>query len=373
MLSALTGTVLIMIVSAIVGIIVSYRIVRPFNNLIELFESVSHMDLDRLTVSKTYFSEVVKLQKNFLFMVNRIRSYKSFIPPHLISQIENGGMEIPEAEDPSTSRQQSEGYNSNNSLSSTGSLRKTTLAKSGKKKYIASKTMFSLHLEIRQVTIVTILMEGLNEMLNEANAKEVVNLLSDVFLEISAAVKPKGGQLIGTDNDMFTISFNASTDLSKHEEKALLASQLLRDKLSKLKSIKWKNLEYWKKHSSFLDKVVFRTAILCQQSQTGNIGTSDSKTFTIIGSFKYNADALLEVAQRLDLEVVVTERLYSQFSHLYYMRFVDSVDLANDSMYTSPKFKEDNIYVGNVFEVGDLCETKADGKFSNFILINCYF
>src|SRR3989338_4015349 len=79
---------LIIVGGTVLGFFSGHRIEKPFLNLIDLFDSLSRMELD-LDIHPSSFTEISTLQRGFLQMVTKIRQYRAFIPSHLLSQIDN--------------------------------------------------------------------------------------------------------------------------------------------------------------------------------------------------------------------------------------------------------------------------------------------
>ena len=72
-IAALTSSVVIVISGVIIGTSASFRIVRPFQNLIDLFSSVSNMNLENVKIPLSPFNEVYHLQQHFRLMIKRIK------------------------------------------------------------------------------------------------------------------------------------------------------------------------------------------------------------------------------------------------------------------------------------------------------------
>ncbi|KAF0980631.1 hypothetical protein FDP41_013114 [Naegleria fowleri] len=370
--SAVVASIFIVIISTSIGIFLSHKVVSPFYDLIELFDTVSDMDLDKIEINFSRFSEVRHLQHTFLFMVYRMKQYRCFIPPHLIAQIEG----LVDDQEPQQLDSANEGSVTKVSNTSTNSipdvvqskpsrptLNRTMTMSDRKKKFSSTRNLFALHLEHKMITMVSIYMEGLNEIIQEAPARDVLQLLSDVFDQLNAIIKTRGGSLIGTENDVINLAYNAVTNLPRHEKVAVSTAHITIEKLTKFKTLRWKNLECWKRYAHLMDALNFRVAICSQLSHCGNIGNSEMKHFTILSSFKHNNEIMLETAKRLDLEIVMSERVSTQIDQ-FMMRYVDTRDMIDDSAYTSPLFMDDqtltNKTATKIFELGESTAVKED-------------
>ncbi|KAG2393184.1 hypothetical protein C9374_009761 [Naegleria lovaniensis] len=371
--SAMAASIIIVIISTSIGIFLSHKVVSPFYDLIYLFDTVSDMDLDKIEINFSRFAEVRHLQHTFLFMVHRMKQYRCFIPPHLIAQIEGSGEEQElQQMDSATEGSVTKGSNtSTNSIHdvvpqkpSKPVLNRTMTMTDRKKKFSSTRNLFALHLEHKMITMVSIFMEGLNELIQEAPARDVLQLLSDVFDQLNAIIKTRGGSLIGTENDVINLAYNAVTNLPRHEKVAVSTAQVTIEKLTKFKALKWKNLDCWRRYSHLMDALKFRVAVCSQLSHCGNIGNSEMKHFTIMSSLKHNNELMLETAKRLDLEIVMSERVSIQIDQ-FMMRYVDTQEMIDDSAYTSPLFMDEQTHASSkvstkIYELGESTAVKED-------------
>lgn len=87
--SSISGGFLLVVVAISFSTLISWKIVHPFYNLIQQFDSISHMILDNIHIQPSKFSEVKLLQQHFMNMAHYIRLYRAFIPPHLLSQLDH--------------------------------------------------------------------------------------------------------------------------------------------------------------------------------------------------------------------------------------------------------------------------------------------
>ncbi|KAG2383116.1 hypothetical protein C9374_004453 [Naegleria lovaniensis] len=343
LIAALCGSAIVLGVSVLVGILFSLKIVRPFKNLMLMFESVSRMDLDNilgLTTNSFEFSEMKFVKYQFQEMLKKLKLYRAFIPSHLLQEIEGDQQELVEH---STNNSQLGNSNVKHSHSS-GSGSKHTLNSSVKSSQHSSINKFALYIEVKQVSFAGIFIEGLEMwyLNTETNgSKELLSLLSDIFEQVNAASRVSGCHIDTFDNDLIVLSFNSSKDQKNHIEKALSVSQTLMEKLTDVKQSLYKSQfavdKHRKSHGNqlrnhhLIDGLNFRIAVTSQKVYSGNVGTQDSKFFSVVSSIRKNLDQLVEVAHRLDLSIVFPERIYQKASELYQTRFVDLKELVDDS------------------------------------------
>ncbi|KAG2394285.1 hypothetical protein C9374_004049 [Naegleria lovaniensis] len=360
---ALVGVVLLTVLGFSVAALISVKMTKPFHQLIEYFESVAHMDLDHLNISESKFSEVKLLQKHFLNMIARIKLYRAFIPAHLLQQLDNnnnnnnGNQDMnrnhTEGGDDSASsdrhgskssfmhesgRSLMNGTERNLSHLSSANSRKShqNHHHSHKKKYNNGVDMFSLYLERKTITLVSVHIQGFDNLLREISPTECVELLKDCFDHLNGQSRALGGHLGNFENDCISIAFNASTCQQKHQEKAALICTVLKEKLQTIKEKKWSNSHHLKKKPYLLDEVKFIMAVCTQDSLCGNVGSNESKNFTVISSARFNLDQLIETAKRLEVSTVVTEKVFDSLESSYLLRYIDTKELQTDHSYSSP-------------------------------------
>lgn len=339
---SLIGSILIISVGLVSGIFVSLKVVKPFYNLIELFESVSNMDLDQLQIYPSSFSEVKQLQGHFLSMVGKIKLYKSFIPAHLLSEIESQGETERKQEyqvESSSFRQDSnfKGFESHtmsqssmSSFSGRGSKSHFSSQKKPQKREADSRNKFSLYLEEKQITFVYIQFQGFGNWLQHMHPNNVIEIMSDAFAEINSVSRTMSGYVGSFENGSITVSFNASNNQTNHEEKGVMAASTLLTKLLSLKQTKWKTNPHFKKEPFLLDLISFKISVSSQTSYCGNVGTNEIKNFTIISRAKQNLEILSQVACQLDINIVVSQSIKEKCEKLFQFRYVDTKEVFED-------------------------------------------
>ncbi|EFC48686.1 predicted protein [Naegleria gruberi] len=365
---ATLGACIIISAGVITSVIISVKLVKPFYNLIDLFESVSHMDLDNLVINDSKFTEVKHLQNHFKTMTDRIKLYRAFIPSHLLSQLDQGGDQVDAKkkahENDSISMASSHKSSQRSSrLDSKQSSLSRSHASSSHRRYSNDLDIFSLHLDRKKLSIVAIHIEGLNRLFSEISAGDCVDLLKDFFDHLGLVCRTSNGYLGNFENDLISISFNASSNQSKHSEKAAAACVQLMEKLNTTKSKKWPN--QFKKKPHLIEIVTFRFAICVQESLCGNLGSNDFKNFTVISSAKFNLESMLDVASKLNLNIVLSDRVFANLEEHYQMRYVYTKELIPDSHYSSPfiQHKENEraqIEPTHIYELGESLNVGMD-------------
>ncbi|KAG2388343.1 hypothetical protein C9374_000507 [Naegleria lovaniensis] len=327
--TAIWGSLVIISVGIMVGVLFSVRIAKSIYQLIELFESVAHMDLECLSVQKSNFSEIYLLQKQFVYMIHRMKLYKSFIPSHLLAELEQQGDSTTKVEDETS--MVSSGTSRNSLESSKGVSLSHHGISSSKKKYLSKDNKFQLYLEKRRVTLVQVMLEGLNEWVHSISPNEMVLLLSDVYDQLNSICRVSGAsQISSLENDSLIIAFNATRDQQKHEEKAALFCHVLNEKLVGLKYMKWKNEKSQQLNVHYADLMNFRFALITQECLCGNVGSQEMKQFSVLSSGKYNLAILMDVAKHLNVNMVCSENVKNGCSKAFNLRYLETQNFVDD-------------------------------------------
>ena len=375
--SSLLGALIIVSVSISLSVLVSIKIVKPFNNLIEQFEAVSHMDLENVNVQPSTFSEVRTLQKHFLEMTNTIKMYRAFLPPHLLAQLDQKGMGSSEENGtkPNELPSISSSFKSNSQVKESFRTNHTENSSKSSKYSSINADMFSLFLEKKKVSISNIMIDNFSKVLNSIHSPhDTIHMLTDFFDQITTICRTHGGLLGSFENDSITISFNTTSAQSKHQEKAVVATRMILEKLSSIKEKKWlsSNNRFAKKIDKHLiDDLEIRAAICLQECVCGNVGTNDSKNYTLISNAKSNLETMLRRAREFDLKLVSSHSIQKAIESQYHTRFVGYVKMIEDQNYSSVVEYSESLHINGIedhskmekiFEIGDSTQGNADGK-----------
>ncbi|KAG2387490.1 hypothetical protein C9374_001084 [Naegleria lovaniensis] len=327
-IAAVVSACIIGLVSTVTAVVFSLRIVNPFHQLIQSFELVSNMQLDHLNLKKSRLTEVTQLQLHFTEMVKRIKLYRAFIPSHLLAQLESddGNGEVA----PNTNAESQE-----LSRKSSSSMAHSSKRLSSQKTHL---DRFSLYSEKRMVSAVMLHLDGLNEWWSGMSGTEIVSLLSDVFEAINQQTRSMSAQMGAFDSDSQFIFFNAANELKKHQEKALTFCDSLRSKLLQIKTQKWvsthSNSRPLGLNSQLLTPLSFRMAVTCQECICGNLGTREFKSFQVVGSIQSNLESMMQVANTLNIPIIISHQIEKHCNEKYQMRFVQYQDLFVENYYS---------------------------------------
>ncbi|KAF0975662.1 hypothetical protein FDP41_004989 [Naegleria fowleri] len=343
-IAASVSSVFIIGVGIALGIFASLRIVKPFQNLIYLFESVSNMDLDTVSNDPTdmsQFKEVYILQQHFHSMVRKIRKYRCFIPPHLLAQLdslqsESGNESIRRSTTAESGNRLINGgvrVSMSQDAPSSNSSQCSRRASSSMKP--VSKSLFRLGLEKRALTIVCIRFGGLDACMEALSDSELVPIMSDFFDVIQKVARLSGGQLGNFENNEMTISWNSTSDIPHHKEKGVTSTKQMMEKLTQLTSTKWKNKECLTKRD-LLSAMNFKAAIVSQMCKSGNVGTQEIKSFSIVGSYLHNLELLLKHALKLNITIIASDLIHDRCSRDFQMRYVGTKKIYPPEFSNSP-------------------------------------
>lgn len=330
---ALGISCLIAFMGTLSGVLYSLILVRPFNNLIQLFEHVADMNLESLDVKKSRFREVVQLQDHFLFMVQRIKQYRAFIPSHLLHQLEKHNI-IEDPEDISVVKE-SEHSQRKDELSSRVS-RSTFSSK------LATNSMFKIGFEKRKISSLMVYLDGFSYWVKHISFSDITHLLTDVFEVVQKSSSNCGAHIGSFENETLLLSWNATEKVKDHEQQAVRVAWALKEKLASLSSTKWAKKDIFEHNQKLITKFTPRFAVCTQTCHCGNVGTRNSKTFTIVGSSSNNLQAVLRKARNLKLNMVITEPTNEEVKAHYFTRFVGNKSLIVDEVVASPYIRKIN-------------------------------
>nr|CAG4713661.1 unnamed protein product [Naegleria fowleri] len=275
--------------------------------------------------------------------------YKSFIPAHVLLQIEaeNGDEDdYMKIEDDVPKEEDVKSKDPSHTSASNSTLQSSTRYNSNK---IDLASKFSLYLEKKKVSMIQVKFQGLEWILDNGTPIEIIEILKDIFEKIQFSTRSTSSLMEHVDDDSVSIVFNASRDQSRHEEKAIKTCMDLSDKLRELQNAKWMHSD--KSHSILAaNHIVFRFAIHVQHCLCGNVGTADIRSFKILGSIYENISNLTNHASQMHLRIVCDETISKISQSLYHTRFVGFTNFV-DEVNT---YKSSNVYeIGAPLSVSD--------------------
>ncbi|KAF0978729.1 hypothetical protein FDP41_002549 [Naegleria fowleri] len=346
---ALGFSFIILLFGIIFGILASLKFSQPIYRLIELVKSVGEMDFDNIpdTPEKLFFSEMQDLQTNFLDMIKRIKSYRAFIPTHILQELESNNAK-------SQSMQQEDFKKTLVGLGRRLSSRKLLLQK---KMVAPPKELFALGLEGRYVTQMCIFIQGFDSIVEICEHKDILVVLGEIYETLMNTTKSTSGQIGIFENNYITVSWNSTMHQPNHEQKGVSSGTKFFKKINSIKDTRWRSYELFRSNPKLYEDLRFRVTLATQLCQCGNIGTEEFKSHTIIGSIQKNVRTLIDVGIQYDIGILTTEDIFMICSTDYAMRYIDTADLAADMSVASSKYA---VKQTKLFEVGESLDIILD-------------
>ncbi|KAG2382393.1 hypothetical protein C9374_005595 [Naegleria lovaniensis] len=278
------------------------------------------------------YQKIVELQ-------NLQELYKSFIPAHVLLQIEGREAHAEEGNTPEPTEMRESVRNSKqirksaDSLSSYHFLNSRKISSNHGKFDLASK--FSLYLEKKKISMVQVRIQGLSSMMNDSQPSDIVNLLQDIFEKIQQSTRSTSSLMEHTEDECITIAFNASKEQLHHEDRSLKMCLDLRKKLTEIQSTKWTtNIQQSPCLARAATTIVFRFAALSRMSFCGNIGTTEVRSFKIMGSIHDHLTRMTDYGSQMQVGVVCDESVYKNALRLFHTRFIGYVECLEDDQST---------------------------------------
>ncbi|KAG2381284.1 hypothetical protein C9374_006273 [Naegleria lovaniensis] len=295
------------------------------------------------------FSHSIQLSWNNLQeIVRRQELYKSFIPSHVLLQLEGNNEEENVVEETEV-RASKDDVKSKASNTESSTIDSIDMKHHNNKPNLAAR--FELYLDRKRISMLQLKFKGIEEILDFIGPNEIVEILKDVFERIQYASKASHGLLELWKDDSVTIVFNASKDQARHEQRALKTCMELKYRLTDMKKSKWLSnikAQYLILASSHLE---FQFAVHSQECLCGNIGSADLRSFKILGSIYENLSRLISFADRMEVKVVCEESISKLARTFFHTRYIGETEL----------MEEGNIeQTSQVFELGAPLDVSED-------------
>ena len=335
------SSIIIISVALIVGFLASKSIVKPFHKFMQAAESISNMELESFSFSDTRIIEVEKLQKMFVMLANRLKTYRSFLPSNVLLEIDNGGKSI----------------NADSSYHTKESHLGSFLVgghSRGSSSFSFKKNKLALRLEKRQVTMCGIYIEGFDYCIHHLDYHDIIIMLSDLFDSIHKTSQTSAAEVGQFDNELITLAWNSLADQPNHIFRGISNCHILRDKLLK-------SLEKWNAREDIDQALNIRMSLHTQESIVGNIGTREAKSHASIGSCHANMKKLSKTCSSFSISLLVTEPIHKESSESFLTRYIDTIRLfrQNDCSINMSEEKTEDVAV---YEIGNRNDVKMDGK-----------
>ncbi|KAL9642384.1 hypothetical protein ABK040_007380 [Willaertia magna] len=306
-------TIGVVVIGLTTGVILALKM--PMQKFLEAMRSVSNMELDKINIDRSYFYELSVIQTSFLNMVNRMKLYRAFIPGFLLAELEEN---IKNDEGMEESGKVMESSNNHSSLKSNKVMPLTSLMQK-----------FELGVERKEITVLGLKIASFDLLLREFSLQSLFNFISEMFEVVQKLEKSSKSQIGNFDNGILPLIFNGGISLTDHVLKAAKTAELLKKKLEEMTK-KWKkvtdNNASMSMNNFYCELPI---AIVTETVVCGNIGTNDSKAFTVLGGYK-NLAEVFKVNDKYKIAITLNERANKVCSTNFYTRPLEVITLQND-------------------------------------------
>ncbi|KAL9643364.1 hypothetical protein ABK040_014817 [Willaertia magna] len=259
-------------------------------------------------------------------MVNRIKLYRAFIPTFLLSELEDNIKNDKQFDE--------------KKLSNDDNKKKNNIVVPFNSSIMQK---FELGVERKDVTVLGIKISKFDTLLHELVLSNLFNFISDIFQVVQKLEKTSKGQIGNLNNGILPLIFNGSITLQDHVLKAAKSAELLKKKLEEI-------TKKWKK-DLFDNNYEFSLTIITESVVCGNLGTEESKSFTVLGSVYKNLNKILKVNEKYNIPLTLNERASNCCTDKFYIRPLTELKLKNDL----------NIFeTTTIYELGDSNEIVMD-------------
>ncbi|KAL9649170.1 hypothetical protein ABK040_004191 [Willaertia magna] len=219
----------------------------------------------------------------------------------------------------------------------------------GGKKSIEKKPMsldilmqkFELGVERKEITILGIKVSNFDLFLQELTLPNLFNFISEIFQVVQHLEKTSKSQIGNFDNGILPLIFNGGILQQDHILKAAKTAELLKKKLEVITK-KWNMRD----SSCELPLAVVTERVVC-----GNLGTENSKSFTVLGGVHNNLSEVFKFNEKYRIAITLNESALKVCGDAFNTRPLGTVKLRNDF----------NIMESSrIYELGDSKEIKMD-------------
>ncbi|KAL9656554.1 hypothetical protein ABK040_005316 [Willaertia magna] len=306
-------TIGVIVIGLTTGVILALKM--PMQKFLEAMRSVSNMELDKISIDKSYFYELSVIQTSFLNMVNRMKLYRAFIPGFLLAELEENMKNDEEGMD--------------NSSKATDIFSKKSLKSNKVVPLDSLMQKFELGVERKEITILGLKIVNFDLLLREFTLQSLFNFISEMFEVVQKLEKSSKSQIGNFDNGILPLIFNGGISLTDHTLKAAKTAELLKKKLEEMTK-KWKKISDNNAGMSMNNFYCeLPISIITETVVCGNIGTNDSKTFTVLGGYKNLVEAF-KINDKYRIAITLNERANKVCSNNFYTRPLEVVTLQND-------------------------------------------
>lgn len=330
-------TFALLLLSIAISILAARIFMLPLIKLVSQAEDIKMLQLEKvekdLAKGFSMFTEIHSLQASFNSMAARLKQFRSFNPSHILAVID---AEIGENKSGGATVNQSKvsGGPSNDAAthSSTHSDSRGTSVSS----FVNTRGMVSRALKSKlssgSVTIMTIRISDLTEVLEMYSSEDVSETTKDLISAIKTSIQESSGQMVTMSSKKVVIVWNSFIPQSDHRSRACRTAHSLMDNLQKIHA-QWnqKNLPILKVYIGICSGTVY----------FGNIGSDSTKFFTIIGKTSKLSKVLCNRNKQWGTHALVSEDIYDAVKDEFYLRPVERLNNAMLHELGSPKHPDE--------------------------------
>jgi ankyrin repeat protein/class 3 adenylate cyclase len=316
--------VIVLLVGVTMALLSGYIMTQPLMNLMREFKKVANMDLDNVNKLNSSFTEVAQIYKALEDMTTWLREFRAFLPESVL-KASNINLEKKTQHGSSTDvKKQDDSSTISGSTSSSGAASIT----------FSRRNKFKLGLAGKVATVLVIGIEDVDQFYSLPPV-DLVHAYSLLFKQVSSIVGHTKGiiQVLPQSLSMWVYY-----DGNGQESRAVQAALEI--------------IEYTKQLSQQLVKEQYpplnvSCGIHTSHVLAGNMGVSNQKLFTVVGSLLKRTEQLQAYASQAQLRLVATENTFNKCSQKFIGRPVDIIRI------------EDNENIP-IYEICKGVDTKAD-------------
>jgi class 3 adenylate cyclase len=327
---AIVGSVIIIAVALVIGLLYTILIVQPLKSFVVQLEYLETMQLDLVTdypLSK--FSEIAKMQGTFYHVVSRLREYKSFLPSHLLAR--DFGEEDDNHNDDKSLGIANSGKSSFSLSKASDSETGSKMSGSSRRSSDKKRQMLALGLQFSKGCVATIRITNMKELFTQFTPMEIVVQHGALLAEVERAVKRTRGINASFNDHKFTIVWLDSS--SNYVQLACHCCLMIQEGL--------KNMN----HSGKENMLNVEIAIASGELVFGNMGTKHKRQFTIFGPVDTLSKTMVSINREWEVSTLVNEDLMKKTSHLFTYRPIAQIYSSGNHTTTSSSEKQESTRV----------------------------
>ncbi|KAG2392180.1 hypothetical protein C9374_012432 [Naegleria lovaniensis] len=361
----------VIIIGILCSIVIGYIITHPLRYLEKQFMKIKTFDLEKVLFISSKFKEVDSIYGDLHEMVQWLNEFKSFLPENVFNQLRNFHSSSDNHEQKKQDHNSSS-HNKDDTISSSAgatSASRMSSKKSSLHDHAAGpKGLFRLGLSQKQTSVVHI---ELHDFAKTHSASEITHTFAKIASGLSTLAKTLKADLQIHSVEEFQLSFtDEGESLGPNKKKTNVVALESALKISKVLDNIGKSNN--KKSANHLK---YSIGISSGLSNTGNLGTSNVRVYSIVGPVLSNARKMSQLGRALNCKIL-TDSVCSESQSQFVVRPVDRFQIEKCS--TTSNGEEYQTCVKSVYEVikenivekdewmYELEQQKANQRFKDF-------